>query len=257
MVQKKQKEWFEQWNLVQDNELFLFEDWISPTTLEDFRDKDVLECGSGGGQHTYFVAPYAKSICAVDLNAVEIAKKRNNKFNNIDFIEDDIANMKLEKKFDIVFSIGVIHHTDDPDKTVRNLIDHTKPSGKLIMWVYSKEGNFLVEHLVEPLRKIFLHKISRKKLLLLSQSVTALMYLPIYSLYMLPINFLPFYEYFQNFRKLSFYRNTLNVFDKLNAPQVQFINKSRAKSWLNDNEFTNIHLSPYKGVSWRISGIKL
>ncbi len=29
-MQKKQKEWYEQWTLVEDNELFLFKDWIYP-----------------------------------------------------------------------------------------------------------------------------------------------------------------------------------------------------------------------------------
>jgi len=254
---QRKNEWYEQWELLQCNELFLFEDWISPATLEDFRDKDVLECGCGGGQHTSFISPYAESVTAVDLNTVEIAKERNKNFNNIDFLEDDIASMKLGKTFDIVFSIGVVHHTDDPDKTVQNLIEHTASGGKLILWVYSKEGNFLTEYLVEPIRKIFLTEMTRKSLLMLSKVITLVMYLPIYSIYLLPLGFLPFYEYFNNFRRLTFYRNALNVFDKLNAPQVQFIRKSRAINWLPRDQFSDVQLSAYKGVSWRICGVKL
>ncbi len=254
---QQKSEWYEQWELLQCNELFLFEDWIYPVTLEDFRGKDVLECGCGGGQHTSFISPYAKSVTAVDLNTIEIAKERNKNFNNIDFLEGNIANMKLGRTFDIVFSIGVIHHTDNPEKTVQNLIEHTKSGGKLIMWIYSKEGNFLTEYLVDPIRTIFLTGLSRKSLLLLSQIITFLMYLPVYSIYSLPLNFLPYYEYFKNFRKLSFYRNSLNVFDKLNAPQTQFISKSRAMSWLTKDNFFPVHISAYNGVSWRICGVKL
>ena len=114
----------------------------------------------------------------------------------------------------------------------------------------------MVKNIVEPFRKIFLLKMNRKTLLRISGFVTALMYLPIYTIYLLPIGFLPFYEYFQNFRKLSFYRNKLNVFDKLNAPQVQFISYKRVKGWLSPDQFSNIQISKYKGVSWRISGIK-
>ena len=257
MKQEKQKEWYEQFDLFQCNELFLFKDWISPFTLEEFQGKDVLECGCGGGQHTSFISPYAKSVTAVDLNAIEIAKEKNKNFSNIAFIEDDIANIKLEKKFDIVFSIGVIHHTDNPERTVANLIEHTKSGGKLIMWVYSKEGNFLVEHLIELIRKIFLTNVQRKYLLLLSKVITFLMYFPIYSIYLLPLSFLPFYEYFKNFRKMSFIRNSMNAFDKLNAPQTQFISKSRAMNWLKEENFSNVQISAYKGVSWRISGVKL
>ena len=255
-MQQKQNEWHEQWSLLKDDELFLFKDWIYPNTLEDFTGKESLECGCGGGQHTGYIAPYVKHHTALDLNTSDIAKEHNKKFNNISYIENDIAKMDLQKQFDIVFSIGVIHHTDDPNATAGNMAKHTKPGGKMIVWVYSKEGNWLVEHIVEPIRKTFLRKMSRKSLLTLSKITTALMYSPIYTIYLLPLTFLPFYEYFQNFRKLSFYRNTLNVFDKLNAPQVDFISHERIRSWFPENEFTNIHISPYKGVSWRGSGTK-
>ena len=68
--QVKQSEWHEQWSMLQDDELFLFQDWISPLTLEDFKGKEILEGGCGGGQHTSFVAPHAARIVATDLNTV-------------------------------------------------------------------------------------------------------------------------------------------------------------------------------------------
>lgn len=254
--QQKQSEWTEQWTLVQDNELFLFKDWIYPNRLEDFTGKEVLECGCGGGQHTSFVAPIAKSVTAVDLNTTEIAKERNKEFSNVEFIESDIASMNLGKTFDIVFSIGVVHHTDNPDKTFNNLKKHVKQGGRLIVWVYSAEGNSLVKNFVEPFRKMFLKNMKRKNLLMLSKIITAILYLPVYSIYLLHLEFLPFYEYFGNFRKLSFYRNNLNVFDKLNAPQVDFISKERITRWYDLSDFSDVSISQYKGVSWRGSGIK-
>jgi len=257
MAQQKQNEWREQWEMLQDGELFLFQDWILPNTLEDFRNKDVLECGCGGGQHTSFIAPYARSVTAVDLNAAEVARERNKDFKNVSFVEADIAEADLGRQFDVVFSIGVIHHTDDPEKTVANMARHAKPGGKVILWTYSKEGNFLVEHGVEPFRKAFLTNLSRKNLLRLSKCIGLLMYPPIYTLYLLPLRVLPFYEYFQNFRKMSFDRNVLNIFDKLNAPQVQFMERARVERWLAPGKFRDISITPYKGVSWRASAVKL
>jgi SAM-dependent methyltransferase len=255
--QIKQIEWFEQWQLLRDDEIFLFRDWIYPNTIEDFKGKDVLECGCGGGQHTSFVAPYAKTITSVDLNTTTLAADRNKHFKNVIFVEDDIAKMKLNKQFDIVFSIGVINHTDDPDATIQNLIKHVKPGGRLILWVYSKEGNFLVRSLVEPFRRLFLRNLNKKTLINISKIITFFLYVPVYSIYLLPIKFMPYYHYFQNFRILSFYRNMLNVFDKLNAPQVEFIDYLRIKSWFNQKDFDNVYISSYKGVSWRGSGTKI
>lgn len=255
-MQKKQSEWHEQWDMLQDNELFLFKDWIYPVKLEDFSGKEVLECGCGGGQHTSFIAPFAKKIVAVDLNTSDIARERNRQFDNIEFVEDDIAGMDLSRQFDIVFSIGVVHHTDDPDKTFENMKKHTRQGGKTIVWVYSKEGNWMVENMVEPVRKLFLTGLSRNTLLFISKMTTFFLYFPVFTIYLLPLRFLPFYEYFGNFRKLTFYRNTLNVFDKLNAPQVDFISRSRIEKWFPQNEFRDIHIDSYKGVSWRGSAVK-
>ena len=257
MDQVKQREWHDQWTLLADNEEFLFRDWIYPVTLEEFLGKSVLECGCGGGQHTRFISAYAASVTAVDLNTVDIARQHNCNLRNISFVEADIATMDLGCTFEIVFSIGVVHHTDDPDKTIENLKKHVMPGGKLIVWVYSKEGNGLVRCIVEPIRRIALRDMPRKALLGLSRIVTAAMYVPIYTAYLLPLHFLPFYEYFRNFRKLGFNRNVLNVYDKLSAPQVEFIDRDRVHRWFEEGEeFFDIHISQYCGVSWRASGTK-
>jgi hypothetical protein len=46
------------------------------------------------------------------------------------------------------------------------------------------------------------------------------------------------------------------VFDKLNAPQTHFISHSMIEQWFDPNEFTDIHISSYVGVSWRASGTR-
>jgi len=255
-MQSKQSEWHEQWSMMSDNELSLFQDWIKPHTMEVFKGKTVLECGCGGGQHTAFVAPQASHITAIDLNTTDIAKKRNSNNNNVTFIEADIAGMNLGRTFDVVFSIGVIHHTDNPDETFRAMVRHCAPGGVVIIWVYSREGNLLVRSIVEPIRKMFLRRMNRKALSLLAKVITMLLYVPVYSFYLLPVRGLPYYLYFKNFRKLSFARNVLNVFDKLNAPQVDFISKRRIHKWFSSGEFESYDISSYLGVSWRGTGIK-
>jgi len=253
-MQYKQKEWTEQWSFFKDTEIFLFKEWISPHKLDIFSNKNVLECGCGGGQHSNIIAQYSKQLTAVDLNTIDIAKKRNAHHNNITYVEEDIATMDLGKKYDIVISIGVVHHTDNPEKTVENMKKHLANGGLLILWVYSDEGNSLVKNWVEPIRKKYLIYKNRKQLIRLSKIITMAMYIPIYSIYMLKIKRLPYYEYFENFRKMSFYRNMLNVFDKLNAPQTDFISYASAKRFVSDLKKSKV--LPYKGVSWRISGIK-
>ncbi len=255
-MQEKQSEWLWQWQHMQDHNRWLFDEWIFPVTLKDFAGKTVLDCGCGGGQHVEFTAPVASHVTAVDLNALETAKERNAARTNVSYEEADIAKMDLGKTFDVVYSIGVLHHTDNPTASFRNIAKHCSKGGRVLVWVYSREGNFLNEWVLEPLKRVLIDHLPRSVVLGLARLLTAAMYVPIYTVYLLPVRFLPFYEYFQNWRRLSFERNMLNVFDKLNAPQTWFIPRSQVEDWFRDEDFSDVCISPYKGVSWRATGIR-
>lgn len=278
-MQEKHPEWAWQWEKFRDDNLWLFSEWIYPHTLETFRGKDVLDCGCGGGQHLTFIAPYCKSALGIDLNTSEIARKNTATFPNISLCEADIATMDLGRTFDIVYSIGVLHHTDDPTTSFRNIVKHCKPGGRVIVWVYSYEGNALQRVLIEPLKRAFLKHLPRPVIKLIAHILTALLYIPVYTIYLLPpLDFargklrlacrpkpegrrlgevgLPYYQYFQNWRRLSYRRNLLNVFDKLNAPQTHFLKRETVEAWFKPEAFDDVHISSYKGVSYRASGRK-
>jgi len=259
---KKQHDWYYEWNryAVIDRtkeDIRLFKEWIYPNKLEDFKNKIVLDCGCGDGLHINYIADTAKKIVGVDLNTKKIAERNTKKHSNVKIIEADLMKMNLHKKFDIVYSIGVVHHTVNPKKTFENIKKHLKKNGRMIIWVYSYEGNFLNRTLLEFFkRKIFL-KLNKNTLYFIGNIITGIVYIPVYTIYLLPLRFLPFYKYFENWRKLSFKRNFINVFDKLNAPITHFIKREELEEWFNEKEFKNVHMSQYLGVNWRASGTKM
>lgn len=261
MMQEKQSAWAWEWRKFSDDTLWLFEEWIWPNTLEIFRGKAVLDCGCGGGNHLALIAPLCTHATGVDLNAIDTARSRTASFSNVTLREDDIVHMDLEQTFDIVYAIGVLHHTKDPDTAFFTMVKHCRPGGRVIVWVYAREGNRLHRLLLEPLKNVIIHHLPRTTVLRMAHFLTLLLYVPVYTLYVSTPHgvgtvLLPFFEYFENWRRLPYQRNLLNVFDKLNAPTTHFIREAQMHTWFSPEAFTDVHISRYKGVSWRGSGTK-
>jgi SAM-dependent methyltransferase len=257
--QRRQREWHEQWSRFSDDADFLFHEWIAPVTLESFRDRSVLEGGCGGGHHTALLARVAARVTAVDLNTADLAARTNRDRGNVEVLEADLATLRLDRQFDAVVCVGVIHHTDDPEATFANLYAHTRPGGLLVIWAYSAEGNALMRLGIEPLRKVLLRRLSRPLLAGLARGLTAILWLLAHTVYRLPfLGFLPYHRYLASFRRLSFRRNTLNVFDKLNAPQTRFLTRREVERWFSPERFEpdSISIRHHAGVSYSLSGVR-
>lgn len=143
------------------------------------------------------VAAIARTVTAVDLNTATLARNRMKDFTNVKFVEADLASMTLGQKFDVVFCVGVIHHTDNPTRTFENIYRHLKPGGTMIIYGYAAEGNWPMRFLVEPARRIFVRHLPRWLVYVISVLVSAAMYPVVHTLYRLPIaNQLPYYKFF-------------------------------------------------------------
>lgn len=235
----------------------LYHEWIWPNKYSDFDNLEVLDAGSGPGIQAKLYSKFAKQVVAVDLEAIEVTKQHTKGIKNIDWVCDDIRTMKLNKTFDVVNCVGTIHHTDNPTETFWNLYNHLRPGGRMIIWAYAKEGNFLMEYLIEPLRKRLLMNAGSRLIKIISTILTLIMLLLSKTLYQFPLKKIPYYLYMMNFKKMSFERNLMNVYDKLNAPQQYFITKTTIEEWFSAPKFGNVEISSFLGVSWRATGIKL
>jgi SAM-dependent methyltransferase len=106
--------------------------------------KSILEIGCGTGVYPikYKELFENKEYCGIDVSksAIKYCKK-NSKF---DFICGDYTKLNLDKKFDLVFSHGVINHIPDIELFFKKIIEITKK----FAYIQASHGYFpdLEEH---------------------------------------------------------------------------------------------------------------
>ena len=93
-----------------------FLDWVAPLQPAFFREKVVLDAGCGMGRNTAVAARLGASrVIGIDLSAsVESAHRFTTHLPNAAIVQADLYRLPFTAPFDLVFSIGVIHHLPDP-----------------------------------------------------------------------------------------------------------------------------------------------
>jgi len=114
-----------------------------------FKDKTVVDAGCGSGKFSSAIAKLgAKKIYGVDLgkSGIEFANKQKIKKNyckKITYKQASILNLPFKKNsVDIVFSNGVVHHTTDYNKCIKEFSRILKKNGKLYLYVNGSMGLF-------------------------------------------------------------------------------------------------------------------
>lgn len=213
-------------------------DWLEPVTADFFRDKVVLDGGCGKGRHTLLAASWgARDVIGVDLSdAVESAFAATRGSENMHIVQADLCALPLKQVFDYAFTIGVIHHLDDPSIGFRSLASKVKPGGHFSVWVYGAENNEWITGLVNPLRKRFTSRMNRKALLHLSKLPTAAVYAASKLLYG-PLNKaglarkLFYGDYLSYISRFGWREQHTIVFDHLVAPTAHYVSREEFENW--------------------------
>lgn len=124
----------------------------------------ILDAGCGAGMSglEYWGSVSDRiQYLGVDISeAVSVAQKRfkENDFSNAVFLQESITNLPFtEPTFDIIFSEGVLHHTDNTQQTFNHLCQFLKKNGLFLFYVYRKKGpirEFTDDHIREKLQNI-------------------------------------------------------------------------------------------------------
>ena len=236
-----------------------FLDWIRPLQPSFFEGKKVLDAGCGIGRHAYFAARFgASEVVALDLSeAVETARENLSGLDGVHVVQGDILNPPFrpddaEQGFDLVYSIGVLHHLPDPRAGFLSLARLLRPGGTLFVWVYGHEGNALVRHGVEPLRRLTT-RMSPSSLRVVAWPLSGALYAAAHAVRG-PLRRLPSGEYVASLRSFSFRQVYSIGFDQLVAPSSRYIRREELAEWFTAAGLEDVEITQRNGNSWRGRG---
>jgi SAM-dependent methyltransferase len=218
----------------------------------DWKGVRVLDAGCGAGRNSYWALKYGAASCVcVDLDerSLSAAKRNLSAFPDAKIQKCSIYDLAFENEFDVVFSIGVIHHLAKPQDAVKKLSQAAKPGGRVLLWVYGCEGIGTYVHLLNPLRKALF---SWMPLPL----VRTLAYIPAALLWLILRAGLTPLEYLRLLRKFSFAHLHHIVFDQMLPKIAHYWTKSEAVALLEQAGLVDIKAAWVNQVSWSVIGVK-
>ncbi len=105
---------------------------------EELKGKLVLDVGCGMGRFAEVATRWGARVVGIDLSAAaEVAAINLADRDFVAFQADVFALPFAPESFDVIYSVGVLHHTPDCEAAVKVLEKYLKPGGILAVWLYS------------------------------------------------------------------------------------------------------------------------
>ncbi len=106
----------------------------------DMAGRLVLDAGCGGGRYARLLGSHGAHVIAADLSsAVAKAAQLCESLPNVLVVQADLLDLPLaEDAFDLVYSIGVLHHTPNPRRAFHEIARRVRAGGHLAVWLYRR-----------------------------------------------------------------------------------------------------------------------
>lgn len=239
-----------------------FFDWINPIDESFLKNKFVLDAGCGKGHHLAMISQYVKEGIGVDIsNSVFIAYNHTKHLPNIHIIKADLNVLPLKDEiFDYIYSTGVIHHTESPERTTKNIYKKLKRGASMSIWIYGKENNGWIIYFIDPIRKFISNNFHPKAIRIITFFLAIVLYLILKVIY-LPVtkvkflnplkNILFYYSYLSYISSYDFNEIDNIIFDHIVAPISHYLSKEEVERMVSfDSAKSKIEW--HNKNSWRI-----
>jgi SAM-dependent methyltransferase len=224
-----------------------FKGWIAPLEPDVFRGKDVLDAGCGMGRNSFWAARHgARSVLAVDCAEPALASAREvlSGVPGARVERCDLYQLPYEEAFDLVFSIGVVHHLEHPRRALARLVRALRPGGTLLVWVYGRGGlgpwAAFVRALLPLLRRLPPRAV---------HSLAYALSIPIWLGLRLPLRW-P--EYLAEVREFPFAHLHKIVFDQLLPDIAHYYRRHEVEALFRGLPLARVEIHANRGYSWTI-----
>ncbi|MBI2996280.1 MAG: methyltransferase domain-containing protein [Candidatus Melainabacteria bacterium] len=279
-IERKQldvaKNWSYEWNEVYnyskedldkddffgENSFFKF----IPITPADFSDKVVVIWCGGKGRESYHISKYKPRLIVVNEIGDEIYGINAILPENAEplLIRCDMTNNPLMDGFaDYSICDHALQHVSDHRLGFKKILDALKPGGIIAINVYSYENNFLMTHIIEPLKFIF-HRFPLK----IQQNIARLpaviifvlirfIYIPAKKIFPKQVcEKLPLFEHMMFWSKSSFKFFCMTCFDLIHAPISHHFRKFEIQEMAKSNKVIISELTNTHSTTWTLIGKK-
>jgi SAM-dependent methyltransferase len=225
---------------------------FDPAAIKGLR---VADLGSGSGRIVRMLLELgAAHVTTVEPSDAMQALKRNTEeaMDRVTYIHDTGERLP-DGPYDLIVSIGVIHHIPDPAPVVARAFQTLRPGGQFLVWIYGREGNELYLKIFEPLRTVT-KRLPDFLLVGISHALTALLSVYIGLCRILP---LPMRDYVLSvLGRYGWRHRFLTIFDQLNPAYAKYYRKDEAHALLVSVGFADVTLYHRHGYSWSVVGTK-
>ena len=226
--------------------------WTAHFSPAAWAGKSFLDVGCGMGRNSYWPLRYgAARGVAVDIDSRSIAAARHTlrEFPQAEVALASAYELPYRDEFDIVFSIGVIHHLADPPRALANMVRAAKPGGVVLIWVYGLENNEWIVRFISPVRERVLSRLPIRLLHLLSLPLG----LGLWTAFRLGLGRT---EYSAFFSRLSLRNAQSIVFDQLLPATANYWPRATVHELLVDAGLDDVVLRWVNQNSWSAIGRK-
>ncbi len=229
-----------------------FQNWTGMSP-EAWKGEDVLDAGCGMGRNSYWPLRYgARSVLAFDNDEKSLASARRTLvgFPNATVERHDLSQLPWQNRFDIVICIGVLHHVRRPELALQNMTRSLRTGGKLVVWVYSYEGNEWIVRYVDPIRKHITSRLPLPFVHLLAYGAS----IPLYLLVKASKRPTPYLVQLASFK----FRHVHSiVFDQLIPSVANYWRRDEVRRLVDTLPLTHVSIDPPRnGMGWILSAIK-